>query len=75
MKMWRKKGKKRKEREKNVENEKYESKKLKSFPDELQTWNLDHSSEVDNDEWKYEKRRKKTIRRENDEENERDEKN
>ena len=43
---------------KGKENKKDENKKLNEIPDELETWNLDHSSEVDDNEWKYEKRRK-----------------
>ena len=33
--------------------------KQKRWPDELETWNLDHSSDVNNNEWNCEKRRKK----------------
>ena len=36
-------------------------------------WNMDHSSEVDDDEWKFEKRRKKRKGREKYEENEKEE--
>ena len=32
---------------------------LNKLPDELETWNLDHSSEEDDNEWKCKKRRKK----------------
>ena len=58
--MWKKK-KKRKGREKNEENEKDENKKLNYVPDQLEIWNLYHSSEVNNNEWKCEKRRKKKL--------------
>ena len=40
---------------------------------ELETWNLDHSSDVDDNGWKCEKRQKKWKGREKDLENERDE--
>ena len=48
MKMWKKKKKKRKGLEKD---EKDENKKLNKLPDELETWNLDHTSEVDDNEF------------------------
>ena len=54
--MWKKKKKKRKGREKDEENEKAENKKINYLPDKLETWNLDHSSEVDDSEWKCEKK-------------------
>ena len=47
--MWKK---KKKRREKDEGHEKDENKKLNWLPDELVTWNLDHSSEVDDNEWK-----------------------
>ena len=40
------------------ENKKDENKKLKWLPNELETWNLDHCSDVNDNEWKCEKRRK-----------------
>ena len=44
------------------------------LPGELETWNLDHSSEVDDNEWKCEKTRKKKRKGwEKDEENKKDE--
>ena len=52
--------KKLKEWEKDEENEKDE-KKFNLFPDELQTWNLDQSSEVDDNEKSKKKSRKKKI--------------
>ena len=48
--------KKRKGREKDEEN-KIRRKKLNELPDEQETWNLDHNSEVDDNEWNCEKRR------------------
>ena len=50
--------KKRKGREKDEEIGKDENKKLNWLPDQLETWNLDHSSDVNDNEWKYEKRKK-----------------
>ena len=41
------------------------------FPGELEAWNLDHISEVDDNEWKCEKKKKKKRKGwEKDEENE-----
>ena len=60
MKMWKKKEKKRKGWGKDEENEKVENKKINQLPDKLETLNLDYSSEVNDNEWKCEKRRKKT---------------
>ena len=60
MKISKKEEERRKGREKDEENEKDENEKLNLLPDHLETWNLDHSSEMDENEWKYKKRRKKT---------------
>ena len=65
-----KEGKKLKGREKDEENEKDQNKKLNLLPDQLEIWNLNHNSDVNDNEWKCEKRRK---RREKDDENEIDE--
>ena len=62
-----------KRKKKRQENDE-ENKKLNLLPDQLLTWNLDHSSEVDDNEWKCEIKKKKTRKgREKDEENEKDE--
>ena len=47
----------RKGREKDDENEKDENEKLNWLPYELEAWNLDNISEVDDNKWKFGKGR------------------
>ena len=64
MKMWKKKKKAKRTRERWRNRKRRKQKKINQLPDELENWNLDNSSQVDDNEWKLKKEEKNLKGRE-----------